>query len=25
VIELEREAGGGNLRFSCIALAKREE
>jgi ubiquitin carboxyl-terminal hydrolase L3 len=25
VIELEREAGGGDLRFSCIALAKREE
>jgi ubiquitin carboxyl-terminal hydrolase L3 len=25
VMELERKAGGGDLRFSCIALAKREE
>jgi ubiquitin carboxyl-terminal hydrolase L3 len=25
VMELERKAGGGDLRFSCIALARREE
>jgi len=23
IIELERASGGGNLRFSCIALAKK--
>jgi ubiquitin carboxyl-terminal hydrolase L3 len=25
VIELERASGGGDLRFSCIALAKKVE